>query len=236
MDLMNAPTDERAARARRRLMQHYDALGHGQDAEAWYEDPALDDLCSKGRFEQARSVVEIGCGTGRFAQRLLHNHLPVEATYFGLDLSPVMVDLSRNALLPFGERCRVESGDVTAGLPQENHSVDRIVAAFVLDLLAHEDIYLVLKEARRVLVPGGLFCAASMAPGQSATQRLRSHGWRIVQWLAPLRVGGCRPLSLPDIIGGDWIVQDYVQRNINNCAVASICAAPLSAQWDERKE
>lgn len=229
------PSGDPAARGRARLKQHYDALGGGQDAEAWYEDPALDELCKWGGFGKARNVVEIGCGTGRFAERLLRDHMALDAAYFGLDLSPVMAGLSTTRLSPFGDRCRIVTGDVVEGLPIADHSVDRVVAAFVLDLLQHQDIHNVLKEVRRVLVPDGLFCAASLAPGQTAAQRIRGLGWRIIQWLTPLRVGGCRPLSLPDLLQKDWRIQNYVQCNIKNCAVASICAQPFSTKWDDRK-
>ncbi|MGI9412378.1 MAG: class I SAM-dependent methyltransferase, partial [Hyphomicrobiales bacterium] len=115
-----------------RLRAHYDALGAGQDAEAWYEDPALDDLCDRGRFAEARAVFEFGTGTGRFAERLLASHLPDDATYIGTDLSPVMVGLAQARLVRFGSRCQITQAGGAIEIPLDDRSVDRVVAAFVL--------------------------------------------------------------------------------------------------------
>jgi ubiquinone/menaquinone biosynthesis C-methylase UbiE len=219
---------------RSRLQAHYDALGAGQDAQAWYEDPAFDDLCANCAFEEAGAVLEVGCGTGRFAERLLRQHLAPQATYFGLDLSAVMVELTRHRLAGFGARCRVEQGDAVAGLPVDSGAVDRVVMAFVLDLLTGAETAAVLREARRVLKPGGLLCAASLARGQGLAQRLRSFGWRLVHTVAPLRVGGCRPVTLPETLGQGWKTTHYMHRSINNCAVASISARPFPDSWDEQ--
>lgn len=223
---MNPATD------RERLQAHYDALGAGQDDEAWYEDPAFDDLCANGRFEDARSVFEIGCGTGRFAERLLSDHLRPDAFYVGLDLSPVMVDLARTRLTRFGQRCRVEQGDAVAGLPVMDGGADRVIMTFVLDLFSAEETDLVLRNAARALAPDGILCAASLDRGRGPGQRLRALAWNLVRAVAPLKVGGCRPVTLPDTLGQDWAIAHYVRRSIRFCAIASITARPLPGLWD----
>ena len=211
-----------------RLRAHYDALGAGQDAEAWYEDPALDDLCAHGRFEEARSVFEFGVGTGRFAERLLASHMPDDAEYTGTDLSPVMVALARERLERFGPRCRIDESAGPIKIPLGDGAADRVVAAFVLDLLTGEEIVRFLSEARRVLDTGGLLCAASLDDGRGLAARLKSAGWRLVHLVAPLKVGGCRPIGLRQRLGTGWTVHNYVRRNIKYIAVASICAEPGS--------
>jgi len=211
-----------------RLRAHYDALGADQDAEAWYEDPALDDLCAHGRFEEARSVFELGAGTGRFAERLLASHIPDDADYTGTDLSPVMVALARKRLERFGPRCRIVESGGPIEIPLGDGAVDRVVAAFVLDLLTGEEIVRFLSESRRVLSPGGMLCAASLDDGRGLAARVKSAGWRLVHLIAPLRVGGCRPIGLRQRLGTDWTVHNYVRRNIKYVAVASVCAQPAS--------
>ena len=219
-------TDDGAALRHARLRAHYDALGAGQDDEAWYEDPALDDLCAHGGFERAESVFELGVGTGRFAERLLRSHMSEGATYTGTDLSPVMVSLARGRLEPFGPRCRIVRSDGEIQIPLGDDSVDRVIAAFVLDLLTSEEIERFMRDARRVLRPGGLLCAASLDKGRGLAARVKSAGWKLVHLVAPLKVGGCRPIGLPERLGADWTVLHYVQRNIGFVAVASICAEP----------
>lgn len=47
----------------------YDCIGRLQETQSWYEDDAVDVLFGRGHFECARSVVELGSGTGRHAAR-----------------------------------------------------------------------------------------------------------------------------------------------------------------------
>jgi ubiquinone/menaquinone biosynthesis C-methylase UbiE len=71
----------------------YDRFGARQDAQSFYEDRAIDVLVVHGVFSTATSVFEFGCGTGRFAKRLLAQALPPEARYMGVDVSSAMVCL-----------------------------------------------------------------------------------------------------------------------------------------------
>ena len=67
--------DHSAARA------YYDRFGKKLDSQSFYEDPALDELIAHANFGEARSVFEFGCGTGKFAARILESHLPSPAGY-----------------------------------------------------------------------------------------------------------------------------------------------------------
>jgi trans-aconitate methyltransferase len=57
----------------------YDCIGRAQDAQAFFEDKATDELVAHLKLESARSVFEFGCGTGRFAASLIARHLSEEA-------------------------------------------------------------------------------------------------------------------------------------------------------------
>lgn len=212
--------------SRTRLEAHYDELGAGQDCESWYEDPAFDDLCAMCAFEDASSVVEIGCGTGRFARRLFDSHLPGHAVYEGFDISSEMVALTAAALEPYRARARVRRCDAVEGLAVPDGRADRVVLTFVLDLLSAREAEAVLAEAARVLGEGGLLCATSLDHGAGLLPRLRSLGWSLVHRVRPLAVGGCRPISLPERLRSGWEVELYVRRNIKYCALASIRARP----------
>lgn len=85
----------------------YDRVGRKLDTQAFYEDRATDEIVRLGDFSAARSVFEFGCGTGRFAARLLEGHLPETATYRAVDQSETMVRVARARLAPFGERARL---------------------------------------------------------------------------------------------------------------------------------
>ncbi|MFV2091286.1 MAG: methyltransferase, partial [Pseudomonadales bacterium] len=95
----------------------YDRLGAFQDRQAFYEDKALDVLVEHGRFSEANRVLEIGCGTGRLAARLLSDHLPSSAQYLALDQSPTMVSLAQQGLEQYRERGAVRLTDGGVKLP-----------------------------------------------------------------------------------------------------------------------
>ncbi len=178
----------------------YDRIGKGQDWQAFYEDRATDQLVRHGNFSAAQSVFEFGCGTGRFAARLLSEHLPKSARYLAVDLSPTMVRLAQSRLEAFGERVEVL---LTEGEPPSGQAAgdfDRFVSNYVLDLLSQNDIELVLDEAHRMLRPGGLACLVSLTTGTTPVSRLVSGIWSRIHKLQPALVGGCRAIQLGAVL------------------------------------
>jgi ubiquinone/menaquinone biosynthesis C-methylase UbiE len=186
----------------------YDRVGRGQDAQAFYEDVALDVLVAHGAFEDARSILEVGAGTGRFAERLLRAHCPPEARYVGVDLSPRMVEIARDRLTSFGDRAEVVRADGTRSVDRPAGSQDRVVATYLLDLLAPDDVRAVLAEARRLLGPDGRLCLAGLTWGEDPIGRVVSGLWAAVHAVRPTWVGGCRPLRMRRFVAdGPWTVQ-----------------------------
>jgi len=118
----------------------YDWLGAAQDTQAFYENPATADLAAHAGLEMAGTVLEFGCGTGRFAAHLLAKVLQPDCRYHGVDISPKMVRLARQRLAPWQQRASVEVSSGAMPLPFRDAGFDRFVATYVLDLLAPEDI------------------------------------------------------------------------------------------------
>lgn len=176
----------------------YDGFGAKQDAQAFYEDPALDLLRANGDFASARHVLELGCGTGRLAETLLDRDLPPTARYSGCDLSPVMLGLARDRLARFGGRAGLWQSDGPPDFTPAGDSVDRIVAAYVLDVLPETAIAGFLAAAADTLPPGGLVCTTCLTPGTTLPSRLTTAVWRGVFRLRPQFVGGCRPIRVTD--------------------------------------
>jgi SAM-dependent methyltransferase len=186
----------------------YDRIGRWQDTRPLSERRALDALVGQAAFERAASVFEFGCGTGRFAARLLRERLPVGAHYLGADVSPRMVELARAALAPWPERARVEQVDGSVCLAAADAAFDRFVSTYVLDLLSPDDARQLLLEARRVLRPGGLLALASLTPGSTWLSRALTSAWTSVWRLNPVLMGGCRPLRLTAALPADaWRVR-----------------------------
>lgn len=174
----------------------YDRIGGLQDSQAFYEDRATELMILHGRFATAQRVFEFGCGTGRLALRLLTEHLPASATYRAVDLSPTMVRLATERLGPFASRAAVQLSDGDPPVREPSASCDRFVSSYVLDLLSDEDIAGVLREAHRIVQPGGLLCLSSLSTGSGPASRVVARLWSAVHRLRPSLVGGCRPLEL----------------------------------------
>jgi ubiquinone/menaquinone biosynthesis C-methylase UbiE len=186
-----------AERARRA----YDRIGRLQDTQVFYEHAVTRRLAEYAAFEQARWVVELGCGTGRFAAELLRNRLPDGARYRGVEISAKMASLARRQVDPWAPRAEVvliePPGRV---LPGSDGQFDRFVACYVLDLLAYPYTRSVLAEAARLLAPDGLLCLVSLTHGVSRTGRLVSNTWETIAERRPALLGGCRPIELATLL------------------------------------
>lgn len=114
-----------------------------------FEDYAAD-LARRARLEGARDVLETTCGTGISTEALARG-ADREARIVATDLSEPMLEVAR-------EKCgghagvRFQAADAAA-LPFEDGSFDRVVSQF--GLMFFEDKLAALREARRVLRPGG---------------------------------------------------------------------------------
>lgn len=186
----------------------YDQFGAKQDAQEFYEGQALAALIAHLDLGNARSVIEFGCGTGRFAAQLLADHLPAEARYLGIDISTTMVELSRGRLARFGARAEVRQSDGSPEVAAEEGACDRFLSTYVLDLLSEDEIDAVLATAHRVLAPGGLLGVASLSRGTTPASRLVTWVWERIHGLRPSLVGGCRPIAVADHLRADrWRIR-----------------------------
>jgi len=181
------------------LIQFYDRMGAKQDTQAFYEDPATDCLLTHVDFRNAHQVFELGCGTGRFAQKLLNNCLPQDCTYRGVDVSAVMVQLAQKRLGRWPQRARVDL--VTkVGLSDFNECCDHFVANYVLDLMSPDQIRSTLNDAHRMLSPQGELCLVSLTKGQKLLSKSVTAAWRLIHHLNPSLVGGCRPIVIEEFV------------------------------------
>lgn len=109
---------------KKEIERFYDRFGAKQDKQNYYEDVALADLLKHACFDAAHMVVEFGSGTGRLAEELLRKYLPMDATYWGCDVSSTMIRLSQKRLSRFGERVTLWKSSGDAVLPLRNGSAD----------------------------------------------------------------------------------------------------------------
>lgn len=174
----------------------YDRFGKKQDSQAFYEDPAVEEMIRHADFATTGRVVEFGCGTGRLAERLLSACLPADARYWGCDVSTTMVELAQDRLRPYGPRAEVIRTEDAPTLPLPDGGADRFVSTYVLDILPEREMEEVIEEARRVLRDGGLICLVSLTEGIGPLSGLVMAIWKRLFAVGPSLVGGCRPIQL----------------------------------------
>ncbi len=118
-------------------------------------ETAMLELIGPGDFDH---LVDIGTGTGRVLE-LVGSRV---ARGDGIDLSQDMLQLARAALDKAGlAHCQVRQGDLFA-LPFDEQSVDLVTVHQVLHYL--DDPASAIKEAGRILAPGGRLLIVDFAP------------------------------------------------------------------------
>ncbi|MGH7393310.1 MAG: class I SAM-dependent methyltransferase, partial [Candidatus Rokuibacteriota bacterium] len=122
-------------------------------------------------LERNTALLDFGCGTGRLAVQTIP--YLTGGAYIGVDISPSML---KRAAETVARACPAPSCRVAwvrqpwARFLQDDASVDMICAFSVFTHMEHEDTYLYLKEARRVVRPGGRL-VLSCLPMDSALAR-----------------------------------------------------------------
>jgi ubiquinone/menaquinone biosynthesis C-methylase UbiE len=206
----------------------YDRIGRIQDLQAVYEHRAITALLKHADFVHAHSVFELGHGTGALAERLLRDHLPIDARYSGIDLSPRMRQLATRRLGAYPDRVELRLGNALPQLPYPEARFDRFIAAYVLDLLSPDDITRTLDEAHRVLAPGGLLCLASLTAGTTRPSRLLTRAWQALWSLKPALVGGCRPITITNHLDQNaWTLRHH--QTITTLAITSEVVVAIRA-------
>ena len=129
------------------------AVYHARSVYLYYQSksmtPAEMACLSKYQPHLGRAVLDIGVGTGRTSRYLA----PSARRYVGIDYSPVMVRHLKRAM----PAVNVLQADFRDMRIFEDCSFDFVFAtANVIDALSHQDRLQALREASRVLRPGGI--------------------------------------------------------------------------------
>ena len=95
-------------------------------------------------------VIDIGCGSGRLAKPLAQ--YLTTGKYLGTDVVPALVDYARNLVARPDWRFEVVEG---LHIPEQGGQADMVCFFSVLTHLLHEESYVYLQEAERVLKPSG---------------------------------------------------------------------------------
>jgi SAM-dependent methyltransferase len=125
-------------------------------------DGPMLDLCGQ---VTGKRILDVGCGEGRFCRMLAQRG----AQTVGLDPTSLLIQTAQQHKHPKGEYIR-GSGEK---LPFESEGFDTVV--FYLSLIDIPDFRSAIREANRVLRPGGSLVAGNLA--SHATTLASSLGW-----------------------------------------------------------
>jgi len=95
------------------------------------------------------TLIDVGCGSGRLAIPLSRTH---QGAYLGTDVVPELVEFARESCRRADWRFEVVD---RLHIPAPDRSADMVCFFSVLTHLLHEQSYLYLEEAARVLKPNG---------------------------------------------------------------------------------
>ncbi len=132
--------------------------------------PVVEAICS--RRAMPRRVVDIGCGTGRLLEKVLHR-LP-DAELVGVDPAEGMIAVASQRFTA-EPRVRLEVA-MAEHLPLADASVDVVTTTMSFHHWADQDA--ALREVARVLAPGGRFLLADVLGIGFFGRIMRSTGGR----------------------------------------------------------
>lgn len=109
-------------------------------------------LVAQAGLEPHATVLEIGCGSGNVL--MLATRVVPSATVIGIDPDPEALALARAKAAAAGVQVRLDEGSAQQ-LPYPDGSVDRVLSSLMLHHVPADEQLAALREARRVLAPGG---------------------------------------------------------------------------------
>lgn len=226
----------------RQIQTFYNTVGPALDLMSIVEDAPRQAAITKAHLDEStcRSVLEIGCGTGRTARSILQ-HYPNVESYTCMEVSSHMAQLTT-------DRLKQEQHDATRTIQVWNENalatttswpqgVDCILAFYVLDIWSPEDIHVFFKRAREALLThdddknnGGKVVLVSIAMPPSSSNvlaRAVMSTWKAVASRFPLLLGGCRPIPLAEFLSQDeWNVMDCEQMSVLGYTSEIVIATP----------
>ena len=134
---------------------HFHWLTHWYDPvvrKLFPESDVKSALLAQAALQPGQVVLDMGCGTGTLM--LMIKQVQPDAEVHGIDMDAAILEIAKNKAAQAGETLFWQQGSVTA-LPYPDASFDRVFASLMLHHLIRADRQQALREAFRVLKPGG---------------------------------------------------------------------------------
>lgn len=176
-----------------KAQRFYDLVGKRYDWFEYFESRAKDQAIKMLDLTPGKKILNVGVGTG-VQQAQIESDIKPDGIAIGLDISPVMLNLARSR--SSSPLCRAD----TRHLPFADSCYDCLYAAYILDLIPLGEIPAILKQFSRVLRQGGRMVLLALTEGVDVPSRAVVGAWKIVYNLSPMLCGGCRPLTLTELV------------------------------------
>lgn len=139
------------------------------------EAPTFDELAQE-YYDKSMATLDIGCGTGRLTQHLIHRGIPRERVT-GVDQSSKMLNYAQAALPSVAF---VQQSLLKLDLPQREYQL--VTANMVFESLDNTDLYVVYDRVYRHLARGGRFVFVVTHPLRHAHDQAmhKERGWHYV--------------------------------------------------------
>ncbi len=129
------------------------------------------ELVKQAHLKNGNNVLDIGCGTGTLT--IIAKKDCPEARVVGIDGDPTILRIAKSKMTKARLNISLEHGTAVL-LPHAGNSFDRILASMVLHHLTRDDTMRVLREALRVLKPGGELFVAELCKPQNVAMKVAS--------------------------------------------------------------
>lgn len=151
-------------------------------------------LIAQARIQPGQDVLDVGCGTGTLT--LMIKQIQPDAGVNGLDMDPQILDIARRKAEQTGVAIVLQQGTATC-LPYPDESFDHVFASLMLHHLTRQDKQQALREAFRVLKPGGELHIADFGKPQDSVMWLIS---LVMRWAEEVHdnILGLLPVFIAD--------------------------------------
>jgi ubiquinone/menaquinone biosynthesis C-methylase UbiE len=123
-------------------------------------------------IEPGQRVLDIGCGTGTLLLLLKQRDASVETV--GIDGDPKALAIATAKAAKQRAAIRFEEA-LAMQLPFAEARFDRVLSSLMLHHLSHDEKLAALREARRVLAPGGSFHLVDFGAPRTLLARVATH-------------------------------------------------------------
>jgi len=134
-------------------------------------------LIAQAPIQSGQTVLDAGCGTGTLAllMKRMHPDIAVHGLDIDAEILRIVLRIAQRKAVQAGQSILWRQGTATC-LPYPDQSVDHVFASLLLHHLARQDKQHMLREALRVLKPGGALHVADFG-------RPHDSGMRLISWL-----------------------------------------------------